>query len=214
MERLRRIDSSSLSDADKALRVLPADLRPMTRGRRLLGRAITADAGGDLMGVLAGLRLGGPGDVLVVAAGVADQAVAGELFATEATRRGMAGIVLDGLCRDSRTLAALELSMYARGTSPRAAPARAVPVVQVPIRIGDVEVRPGDVLLGDDDGIVVADDGELAAAIDAAEAIQFREEKLQTSIAAGRSLFDALNFDEHQAALRAGRDSRLTFLDE
>ena len=33
-----------------------------------------------------------------------------------------------------------------------AAGARAVPVVQVPIRIGEADVRPGDLILGDDDG--------------------------------------------------------------
>jgi regulator of RNase E activity RraA len=213
MDRLRRIDSSSLSDANKALRVLSSQIRSVTRGVRLLGRAITVDARGDLMSVLAGLEAGGPGDVLVVAAGSPDLAVAGELFATEAARRGMAGIVLDGLCRDSLTLGSLDLPVYARGTTPRAAPAQAVPVVQTRIAIGGVEVAPGDVLLGDDDGIVVADDSELEAAIDAAEAIQTREDVLRTAIIRGRSLFDALNFDEHRAALVAGRSSRLSFTD-
>jgi regulator of RNase E activity RraA len=86
-----------------------------------------------------------------------------------------------------------------------------VPVVQVPITIGPVPVRPGDLVVGDDDGLVVATEEELEAVLDAAEAIQRREVALQAAIAAGAPLFDSLNYDEHLAAVRAGRDSRLTF---
>jgi 4-hydroxy-4-methyl-2-oxoglutarate aldolase len=210
-ERLERIDASTLSDADKSLRVLPSAIRPVARGARMVGRALTAVADGDLMSVLAALEQGAAGDVLVVAADGADHAVAGELFASEAMRRGMTGIVIDGLCRDTATLARLPLPVYARGESPRAPRAAGVPVVQVPVRIGDVEVRPGDLLLGDDDGIVVVSDAELEAAIDAAEAIQSAEEAMRTAIGAGVSLFDQMNFAEHRAAVEAGRPSALAF---
>ena len=209
--RLARVDTTSLVDAGRGLRVLPTAIRPVRRGLRMVGRALTVDAQGDLMSVLAGLQQSGPGDVLVVAAGSADHAVAGELFATEALRRGVAGIVIDGLCRDSRTLAELDLPVYARGVAPTACPARAVPIVQVPILIGSVEVRTGDLVLGDDDGLVVATEDEVLAVLDDAEVIQQREEALRTQIAAGLSLFDRINYDEHVAAVHAGRDSRLTF---
>jgi hypothetical protein len=51
----------------------------------------------------------------------------------------------------------------------------------------------------------------MLAVIDTAEAIQRREEALRAQIAAGSSLFDSTNYDEHVAAVRAGRDSKLTF---
>ena len=119
--------------------------------------------------------------------------------------------MIDGLCRDSRTLAELDLPVYARGTAPSACPARAAPVVQVPITIGAVPVRPGDLVLGDDDGVVVATEEEVQAALERAEAIQRGEAALRAAIAAGSSLFDHMNYEEHVAAVRAGRDSRLTF---
>src|SRR5215207_7603570 len=204
LERLAKVDSTSLADAGGGrLRILPAALRPIRPGLRMVGRALTIDAHDDLMPMLAGLHLAGPGDVLVVA-GHDRHAVAGELFATEALRRGVAGIVIDGRCRDSRTLARLDLPVYARGVVPTACPALAVPVVQVPLQIGGVEVRPGDLLLGDDDGIVVASTDEVADVLDAAETIQRREEALQAAIAAGASLFDHLNYDEHLTALGVG----------
>jgi 4-hydroxy-4-methyl-2-oxoglutarate aldolase len=210
LDRLRRIDTTSLSDADRSLRVVPPAIRPVAPGTRLLGRAVTAEAHGDLMSVIAALQEARAGDVLVVAAGVADRAVAGELFASEAIRRGVAGIVIDGLCRDTPTLRRLELAVFARGATPIAAPARRVPVTGVPVQIGGVEVRPGDLLLGDDDGILVGSEDELAAAIDRAEAIQAGEEALRASITQGTSIFTAMNFDEHVARLRDGRDSALS----
>jgi 4-hydroxy-4-methyl-2-oxoglutarate aldolase len=209
--RLARVDTTSLVDAGGGLRVLPAGIRPIRPGLRLVGRAVTADARGDLLPVIDGLRRSGPGDVLVVAAGSTEHAVAGELFATEALRRGLAGIVIDGLCRDSRTLVTLDLPVYARGVVPTACPAQAVPQEQGPVTIGSVEVRPGDLVLGDDDGVVVGTEEELLEVLDVAEAIQRREEVLRAQIGGGSSLFDHLDFDRHLAAVRAGQASRLTF---
>jgi 4-hydroxy-4-methyl-2-oxoglutarate aldolase len=123
----------------------------------------------------------------------------------------MAGIVIDGFCRDTATLKHMTLPVYARGATPRAAGAMVAPEVNVPVLVGDVRVNPGDILLGDDDGIVVATEAELAAAIDKAEAIQFTEDALCSSMAEGVSLFDKLNFDEHVKNLRAGQASSLSF---
>ena len=210
LARLGRVDTTSLVDAAPTLRVLPREIRPVRPGARLVGRAVTVDAQSDLVPVLVGLASARRGDVLVVA-GDPERAVAGELFATEASRRGLAGIVIHGLCRDSRTLGAMDLPLFATGVTPRACPARAVPTVGATLTLGDVEVRPGDLVLADDDGVVVGSPAEIADAIDGAEAIQTREEALRTAIEQGESLFDHLNVDEHVAALGDGRDSRLTF---
>jgi 4-hydroxy-4-methyl-2-oxoglutarate aldolase len=208
--RLTRVDTTSLVDAAPTLRVLPREIRPVRPGSRLVGPAVTVDAQSDLVPVLVGLAAARPGDVLVVA-GDHERATAGELFATEALRRGLAGIVIHGLCRDSRTLRAMDLPVFATGVTPRACPAQALPVEGVPLTIGDVEVRPGDLVLADDDGVVVGSPAELADAIDGAEAIQTREEALRAAIERGESLFDHLNLDAHLAALGDGRPSRLAF---
>ncbi|MDF3017274.1 MAG: putative aldolase, partial [Thermomicrobiales bacterium] len=192
-----QLDPASLSDANKALRILPRELRPYTRGISMVGRAVTVAASGDLVPVLAGLEQSGAGDVLVVDAGTTEHAVLGELFATEAMRRKMAGIVIYGLCRDTATLAQLPLPIYALGTIPRAAGATALPITQQPVSLGEVEVQPGDILLGDDDGIVVLSDAELDAALDTAGAIQRREATIRSAIQGGTSLFEQLNFAEH-----------------
>jgi len=204
-----QLDAASLSDANKALRILPRELRPYRRGIAMVGRAVTVAASADLLPVLAGLEQCGAGDILVVDSGTTEYAVLGELFATEAIRRQMAGIVVYGLCRDTATLAQLPLPIYALGTTPRAAAATQVPLTQQPVRLGDVEVRPGDILVGDDDGIVVLSQAELDAALAAADEIQRREGAIRAAIQDGTSLFEQLNFAEHVAALRAGLPSSL-----
>ncbi len=211
LERLRHIDTASLSDANKALHVLPSGIRPLVDGLRMAGRAVTAAANDDLMSVIAALEIGGEGDVLVVASGHAGQAVSGELFGTEAFRRGMAGVVIDGMSRDSAALKRLGMPFYSRGVTPKAPPAGKVPEIQVAVMIGDVEVHPGDILVGDDDGIIVGTVADFEAIVDAAEAIQTREKALRISIENGHSLFDTLNFPEHRDRLIAGIDSKLTF---
>ena len=208
--RLAQVDTTSLVDAGPTLRVLPRQIRPVRPGSRLAGPAVTVDARSDLVPVLVGLESARPGDVLVVA-GDPGRAAAGELFATEALRRGLAGIVIHGLCRDSRTLRAIDLPVFATGVSPRACPARALSTADVTLTIGDVEVRPGDLVLADDDGVVVGSAVEIGEAIDGAEVIQHREESLRQAIERGESLFDHLNVAEHVDALRNGRDSRLRF---
>lgn len=208
--RLAQVDSTSLADAGPALRVLPSGIAPLRPGARLVGRAVPVDSRDDLVPVLVGLRSAGPGDVLVVT-GTPGRALAGELFATEALRRGLAGIVLDGFCRDSRTLRSIDLPFFARGVSPRAYGATKLPVEDAPILVGDVEVRPGDLVLADEDGVVVGSVEEVGTVVEAAETIQRREEALRAAIEQGESIFDHLNVDEHLEALRDGRDSRLTF---
>jgi len=211
LERLRAVDTTTLSDAGKQLAVMDAGLRPLRTGLKLVGRAVPVAARDDLMPVLDGLARAGEGDVLVVEGG-SERALAGELFGNEALRRGLAGIVIDGCCRDTNELRELELPFYARGAVPRAAGAKAVPGEPGPVRCGGVEVAPGDVLVGDDDGIVVGSADALAAVVEAAEALQRLEAGMLASIRSGTSLFERLDYEEHLARLRAGEESSLRFL--
>lgn len=211
LHRLGRLSSTSLADASPTLRILPPRLRPVVPGRHLVGRVVTARANRDLMSVIHALRASGPGDVLVVDAGGDDRAVAGELFGTEAQRRGLAGLVILGRSRDTATLAELSMPVWSTGFAPNAYPAKALPEVGVALSLDGVRVEPGELIVGDDDGLVVGSEGELGAAVDAAEAIEAREKGLQARMLDGASLFDVMNYDEHLAELRAGRAGGLAF---
>src|SRR5919108_4979862 len=177
-ERLRALDTTTLIDAAKHLRVMDPGIEPVATGRKLVGRAVTVAANGGLLPVLDGLERADAGDVVVVDGGGEPPALAGELFASEAHRKGLAGIVIDGYCRDTAELRRIDLPFYARGCVPNAFGAGTEPGEIGPIHCGGVEVAPGDILVGDDDGIVVGTAEELAAALDAADALQATERSI------------------------------------
>jgi len=208
MEALARLPVSTLCDVDKSLPVVDPALRPLTFTTRVLGPAYTVVAAGEFLSVLWAIGEAAPGDVLVVQAGGAPLAALGELLATEAWRRGLGGIVVDGYVRDRSGLPP-DLPLWARGTVPMAGRSDVAPRVGGPVVCGGVRVAPGDLVIADDDGIVIAPRAQLEACVERAEAIERAEAKVLGEVRVGGSLIDMTNLAEHVAALRAGQPSAL-----
>jgi RraA family protein len=208
---LHALDCAALADADKALRVVDAAIRPVRTGRRLVGPARTVRCFEDFLTVIKALDESAPGEVLVIDTQGSRRAVLGELFSLEATRRGLAGIVVDGYVRDVRTIATLPIAVYARGSCPAAGTSARLTATQVPVCVGGVAVEPGDIIVGDDDGLVVGSVEELRALVPAAREIEAREQRLREHMAAGRGLVTMLNLADHFAAIERGEASRLRF---
>jgi 4-hydroxy-4-methyl-2-oxoglutarate aldolase len=211
LERLRGIEVSALCDADKSLPVVDPAIRAMVADVRMAGPALTVVAEDDHLPVFSALDEAAPGDVLVIVTNGRRLAVLGELFATEARRRGLAGIVIDGFCRDVHGLRRLGLPVFARGTIPKSGSTVARTTLRVPVRCGGVDVEPGDVVFGDDDGVVIAAPDRIAAALDGGEAIARAERAILDAIGRGEPLHDQTNFRRHVARLDAGETSALAF---
>jgi 4-hydroxy-4-methyl-2-oxoglutarate aldolase len=212
IERLSEIDVSALSDADKTLPVLDAGVRAMIADVRMAGPAFTVVAEDDHLPVLTALAEASPGDVLVIASNGGSRAVFGELFATEAWRRGLAGIVTDGFCRDLRGLRRIGLPVFARGTTPRSGSTVSRAATSVTITCGGVQVSPGEIVFGDDDGLLIASATRIVAALETAEQIGRAEHAILAAQARGLALHELTNHARHIAALDRGAVSALEFV--
>ncbi len=205
------IEVSALCDADKGLPVVDPAIRAMVPDVRMAGRALTVVAEDDHLPVFSALAEAEAGDVLVIVTGGRRLAVAGELFATEARRRGVAGIVIDGFCRDVHGLRRLGLPVFARGTIPMSGSTVSRAALGGPVRCGGVDVEPGDIVFADDDGIVIAAPERLEAALETGEAIARAERAILEALGRGERLHDLTNYDEHVAQLDRGEPSALAF---
>lgn len=87
-------------------------------------------------------------------------------MSTRAQKLGAAGVVIDGRCRDTEEHIALNIGLFARGTSilgsntfTRSSELN-VPVEYENVEVdGKVTINPGDYILGDCDGVVVIQPG-------------------------------------------------------
>jgi regulator of RNase E activity RraA len=131
-----------------------------------------------------------PGEVILVAAGGSARAACwGELFSAAARARGARGTLVDGYCRDSRSVAALGYPVWCRGTLPLDCKGRtAVTAWRQPAVVGGVRVRPGDLVVADDDGVVIVPAELAGETIRRALAKASRERGLRDALETGSTL--------------------------
>lgn len=97
-----------------------------------------------------------PGSILVIAGGSTSRtATIGGLMALEMQNLGIAGLVTDGLVRDSREIRELGFGVWCRGVTPIASHKNGPALIGGTISIGGILIRDGDLVIADDDGVVI-----------------------------------------------------------
>jgi 4-hydroxy-4-methyl-2-oxoglutarate aldolase len=198
LTRLGRLSTSTVSDALDRLGIAgqAQGIAPLDRSFRLVGRAWTLRYGpvGDDRGTVGDyIDDLGPGDVVVLDnQGRLDATVWGDLLTTVAHHRGVAGTVIDGVCRDVDRSLQLGYPVFARGNWMRTGKDRVrVDATQIAVSIGGIRVEPADLLLGDGDGLVVLPARRADDVVDAAESIDLAEEAIRAAVEAGTPLSEA-----------------------
>lgn len=211
----------SVSDVHEAMGVTPARralmtsrMRPLNRGLRIAGPAITAYCGpGDNLMMHRALYLAQPGDVLVVVCqSETSGAQWGDVAARYALKKGLAGVIVQGCIRDTDALEELRFPVWATAISPIRPEKRAHGAVNVPVACDGVIVNPGDLIIADGDGVICVPRAEADDSIAAALARMNREDALAEAIQGGahpwefgkmQQPYDALGVREVDAACSA-----------
>lgn len=175
-----------------------SSIRSMIPGLRFAGRALTVRTlAGFTRRSIEALSLAKKGDVLVIAAGGASEVSPwGGMVHWNAGRKGLAGVVLDGVTRDLSEIKALEspVPLFACGQSPAIAGfgTPTTGTIGEPVICGGVQVRTGDLIYGDDDGVIVVpwDQAETVLGL-AMKSIAF-DDKEMAWVESGREVFDML----------------------
>ena len=179
------------------------DTMPLALGQpRLVGRAFTlrfVSAREDLatpaswgspISTRAAIEAMTPGCIAVVGAmGVTDAGIFGDILCARMHKRGVAGLVTDGVIRDLEGVLGTGLPVWCQG---RAAPASVNGLTfvgwQEPIDCGGVAVFPNDVIVVDQDGAVLIPAALLEAVVDVAVEQERLEGWIMTQVNAGLPL--------------------------
>ncbi|WP_018905970.1 RraA family protein [Variovorax paradoxus] len=142
-------------------------LRPRMK---LAGPAFTVEVRpGDNLMIHAAIAMARPGDVLVID-GKGDQgsALMGTIMMTACQKLGIAGVVMDGACRDSLEIDEMDFPVFCVGTNPNGPTKNIAGRIGHPVSVGDVTVRAGDFVIADGDGVVVVERERIEALLPAA----------------------------------------------
>lgn len=103
------------------------------------------------------LEKNGDGHVLVVdGGGSMHAALMGDMIAAIALENNWAGIVINGVIRDSAALGKLDLGIKALGSNPRKSGKEGRGEIDIPLSFGGIMMHPGNWLYSDEDGIIIA----------------------------------------------------------
>jgi regulator of RNase E activity RraA len=150
-------------------------------------RLVPGGPGSPVRGTLEAVQAAAPGDVLVIDhGGRADANSFGGIAAFTAVRRGIAGVVIDGVSRDVDEMKGMGFPAYGRGIIQQSVRGRcAYDGHAIEVAIAGVPVRPGDLVMADENGVVVVPRGRADEASLIAEEVAASEERVKAWIAAG-----------------------------
>jgi 4-hydroxy-4-methyl-2-oxoglutarate aldolase len=186
-----RLPSATLHEAAGKIGALPSAIQPVAPQFKFAGSALTVHSpGGDNLWLHRALDVARPGDVMVVfASGAYEHGYWGEIMATMAQVRGLAGLVIDGCVRDSVLLGEIGFPVFSRGLCIRGTGKDfgATGWINHPVLMGDVVVQAGDLIVGDADGVVAIPHGRAAEVIAASQRREDEEVGILRRLQAGES---------------------------
>jgi 4-hydroxy-4-methyl-2-oxoglutarate aldolase len=205
LARLAALDTCAVSDAldGYGLPGVLAGVRPLWPVPRVVvGRVRTMRVGPKEPGSGPTVHLGTQlivsadrGEVVLIdAGGRTDVSSWGGILSTAAAAAGLAGVVIDGACRDIGESEQLGLPVFGRAVVPTSARGRIVQLdMDAPITVCGVPAQSGDLLIADVCGAAVVPAHRAEQVIELAERIAARERDMVAAVRSGRSVVDVMH---------------------
>jgi 4-hydroxy-4-methyl-2-oxoglutarate aldolase len=195
IERYNKLDVTCVSDAMDRFGLMGGllGLKSIVPGKSICGQAFTvrylpcgsvkATTGEYLDDVL-------PGQVVVIDnGGLVDCTVWGDIMSLAAMRNGIAGTVINGVCRDVPNIKKMGYPVFSRGSYMITGKGRVLLAgVNEMISICGVQVNPGDIVMCDDSGSLVVPCSHAEKILEAAEEINSKESLIVKELKKGHSL--------------------------
>lgn len=182
---------------------LPPQIKPLDTKMIVIGRAmpvleadiagIVGDGPGDRFGLLFhALDSLKPNEVYICTGASPSYALWGGLMSTRARRLGAAGAVMDGYCRDTNEILALNYPVFSfGGYAQDQGPRGKVVDYGAPIEMAGVRIAPGDIVYGDIDGVCIVPRAAEVETFTAALEKARGEHKVRQALEAGLSTVEA-----------------------
>jgi regulator of RNase E activity RraA len=210
IERLHKLSTTNVSDAldSFGLKSGVHGALPVYEGaKKIAGKAVTVKLtaagmtkGKTHLGVRA-IEAAEKGDVIVIDnGGREDVSCFGGILANGASCKGVAGVVIDGACRDVDDYVEIGFPVYARNPVVVTARGRIMEeATNVLIQFRGAQVRPGDYVLADRSGVVFIPAERAEEIVAKAEELFQKEEAMVREIRGGKSMLEvdsAFNYEQ------------------
>jgi 4-hydroxy-4-methyl-2-oxoglutarate aldolase len=194
-DELARLGTATVYEAAGRKGLVDLDLHRIVPGSRAAGpaRPILCGQADNLM-VHAAIAHANPGDVLVLTMPVPRPvALVGDLLATQAKARGVAGLLIDGSVRDVEELVEIGLPIWARWIRVRGAGKDVPGTIDEPVIVGGARIAAGDTVVLDADGAAVIAQERVEEVLEAAREREEKERVKRAKLQAGELSYDLDN---------------------